>query len=81
MTLALIQTSERIDRFTQSLPAFKAFGMAKGEMSVIESALDEASKADSPEAFNIWMDAAQFAVMRMERHLTELKAEIKRGKA
>jgi hypothetical protein len=81
MTLALIQTSERIDRFTQSLPAFKAAAMVKGEQSVIESALDEASKADTPEAFNIWMDAAQFAASRMERHLSVLKAEIRRGKA
>jgi hypothetical protein len=78
---SMIRTSERMDRLSASLPAFKATAMAEGEIAVLKSALDEASKADSPQAFLIWMDAAQFAVMRMEKHLAGLKAEIRRGKA
>lgn len=75
------RTSERIDRFATTIPAFRAMALVKGEMGVISEALDNASGADDGEHFSVWMDAAQCSLLRLERHLAALRAEIARGAA
>lgn len=78
---SMVRTVERMDRFAAALPAFKTKAMVAGELRVIDEALDAASGADDAEHFNVWLDAAHASVLRAKRLLSDLEAEIGRGRA
>jgi hypothetical protein len=78
--ISMQRTVARMDRFARSLASFKAAVMVKAEAGFILDALDAASGADSSDSFDVHMTAAECGVLRMERHLAALKAEISRGR-
>lgn len=74
------QVSERIDRFAETLPAFKAAVLSKTIAGFILEALDLASGADEASRFDLHMDAAQHAIDRLEASIPVLRAEIARAR-